>query len=212
MRRYVFVTLLVISSVSFGSSLNFDSDTGVSFNFDMGQFNIFVGYRYSGFDYLLNYNSWGVHTLGGVDPFNQAGYLLAGAFLSVADLYLEGGVDLSAMSSQETTENFIEQGALNFYLKTLYKLEKVKMSLLMKKTLLNFYTDTRYNFTFTVPPMDLEHLGVALVPSVILTVLDEPRVEFEIGYTFRMAWTKSLPSALIDLKGFKIGISVDLPF
>jgi len=56
----------------------------------MGQFNIFVGYRYSGFDYLLNYNSWGVHTLGGVDPFNQAGYLLAGAFLSVADLYLEG--------------------------------------------------------------------------------------------------------------------------
>jgi len=58
MRRYVFVTLLIISSVSFGSSLNFDSDTGVSFNFDMGQFNIFVGYRYSGFDYLLNYNSW----------------------------------------------------------------------------------------------------------------------------------------------------------
>lgn len=60
--------------------------------------------------------------------------------------------------------------------------------------------------------MDLEHLGVALVPSVILTILDEPRVDFEIGYTFRVAWTKILPSALIDLNGFKIGISVDFDF
>jgi len=212
MRRCVFVTLLIISSISLSSSLNFDSDTGVNFSFDMGQLSVFVGYRYSGFDYLLNYNDWGIHTMGGVDPFNQAGYLLAGAFLNAAGLCLEGGVDLSAMSSQETTENFIQAGALNFYLKTLYSLGKMKMGLLMKKTLLNFYTDTRYNFTFIVPPMDLEHLGVSLVPSVILTILDEPRVDFEIGYTFRVAWTKTLPSALIDLNGFKIGISVDFDF
>ncbi|HEY8542752.1 MAG TPA: hypothetical protein VIL29_10235, partial [Pseudothermotoga sp.] len=103
---------------------------------------------------------------------------------------------------------FIKRGNLDFYLKASHQMNLLGFELLAQKTLLGFYTDTNKQLTFVIPPLELESMGVLLQPSVKFNLGQSPKVSIKIGYILNLSWTQSLPSALMNLGGFRITFAV----
>lgn len=204
MRKTVLLLTVLFSTVIFGSYLSLDTNDGVALHFPVGNFDLFVGYRYSGFE--MAYPVWNLSTKMGaaIDPFSQSGYFFGGVYVEPVSLHVETGVMTSILSDQEGGTRFIKRGNLDLYLKTSYQMNFIGFELTAQKTLLGFYTDQNKDISFVIPPIDLESMGVLLQPSVKFEFGDSPKVSVKVGYTINLAWTQSLPSALIDLYGFRI--------
>lgn len=204
MKRFSLILILFVSTLSLASYLTFDTNDGVALHFPMNNCEIFAGYRYSGFSF--NYPLWQIESNVemAIDPFSQSGYLMSGIYVDANYSHLELGLMTSILSEQNSSSRFIKRGNLDLYLKTSYQLDWAGFELLAQKTLLGFYTDTNKQLTFVVPPLELESMGVLLQPSVKFKLGDSPKVSIRIGYVLNLSWTQSLPSALIDLHGFRI--------
>ncbi|WP_041081990.1 hypothetical protein [Thermotoga profunda] len=208
MRKLGLILILFFSMLSFGSYLTFDTNDGVALHFPMNGFEVFVGYRYSGFSF--SYPLWeiGSRVEMAIDPFSQSGYLMGGVYVEKDNSHLELGLMPSILSEQDNGSRFIKRGNLDFYLKASHQMNLLGFELLAQKTLLGFYTDTNKQLTFVIPPLELESMGVLLQPSVKFNLGQSPKVSIKIGYILNLSWTQSLPSALMNLGGFRITFAV----
>ncbi len=201
--------VLFFCTVGFGSYMTFDTYDGVALHFPIDNFEIFVGYRYSGFQF--NYPLWEVWSKVrmAVDPFSQSGYLMGGLYVETNYSQLELGLMPSVLSDQDSSgSRFVKRGNIDLYLKASYQLSLANFELMAQKTILGFYTDTNKQLTFVIPPLELESMGVLLQPSVRFSFGQSPKIDITVGYIFNLFWTESLPSALMDLRGFRITFAV----
>ncbi|MEJ5228753.1 MAG: hypothetical protein WHT65_02010 [Pseudothermotoga sp.] len=204
MRRTVILLMVLFSAITFASYLSFDTNDGVALHLPIDNFDLFVGYRYSGLEMV--YPVWNLSTKMGaaIDPFSQSGYFFGGVFVEPASFHVETGVMTSILSDQEGDTRFIKRGNVDLYLKTSYQMNLIGFELTAQKTLLGFYTDQNKDISFVIPPIELESMGVLLQPSVKFELGDSPKVSVKVGYMINLSWTQSLPSALINLYGFRI--------
>jgi len=174
----------------------------------MDNFELFVGYRYSGFQF--NYPIWEVWSTVQmtVDPFSQSGYLMSGLYVEKDSAHIELGIMPSLLSDQSDGSRFVKRGNIDLYLRTSYHFSLAEFELSIQKTLLGFYTDTNKQLTFVIPPFEFESMGVLLQPSVKFVFGESPKISVRIGYVVNLSWTQSLPSALINLYGIRITFAV----
>lgn len=208
MKKLNLILIFFISTLGFASYLTFDTNEGVGLHFPMNNFEVFVGYRYSGFTFTYPLWEVGSKIQIAIDPFSQSGYLMSGIYVEANSSHLELGLMPSILSEQGGDSRYIKRGNFDLYLKASYQIDWASFEILAQKTLLGFYTDANKQITFVIPPLELESLGVLLQPSVKFHLGDSPKVSIRIGYVINLSWTQSLPSALINLYGFRITFAV----
>lgn len=207
MKKFLIVFVLLLPFLSFSVYLSVDTKDGFAVHFPTDKITLYVGYRYSGFSTKVPvYENVAVKARLGVDPFSQSGFLDAKVGSEFFQTSLYGGAMVSVLSDSRGSQRFVKRGNVDFSLDLQSDASEVlSLGLSAQRTLLGFYQDTASgDWTFVVPAFRLDSLGVLLEPFIVLNFEAPIKSQIRIGYAFNIAWVASLPSALIDLKGFRI--------
>lgn len=207
MKKFLMVLVVSLPLLSFAVHLSIDTKDGFAVHFPIDRITLYVGYRYSGFSAKVPvYENVAVKTQLGVDLFSQSGFLDAKVGSEFFQTSIYGGAMVSILSDSQGNQRFVKRGNIDFSLDFQSDvLEGLSLGLSAQKTLLGFYQDTASGgWTFVVPAFKLDSLGVLLEPFIVLNFEAPIKSQIRIGYAFNIAWISSLPSALIDLRGFRI--------
>ncbi|GAB4308752.1 hypothetical protein [Pseudothermotoga lettingae] len=204
MRKAFAIIIIFLSCLLFASYMSFDTNEGVALHFPVSDYEVFVGYRYSGFQFEKMFNDIGFSFKACIDPFSLSGYSFAGIYVEPLSSHLESGAMVSVLSSDGSDGKFIKRGNIDMYLSCAYKVDFVDFGLSLQKTVFGFYSDSDKDIIFVIPPLETESLGVVVEPFVKFTFGDSPKVNVKISYMLNLFRTESLPSALINLYGFRI--------
>ncbi|WP_041077060.1 hypothetical protein [Thermotoga caldifontis] len=207
MRKFFSVLMLFFSLAIFAVYLSVDTRDGFAVHFPSDGLELYLGYRYSGLNASLPvYENIKFKIDTGVDLFSQSGFASAKVGTDFPEFSLYTGVMLSMRSATQENARFVERGNLDFALDfESGVLNWIDLGLSAQKTIFGFYQDiTSGDWVFVVPPFSADSMGVLLEPFVRLKFESPIKAQIRLGYSFSIAWVPSLPSALIDLKGFRI--------
>lgn len=207
MRRFLIVSFMLLPILNLAVYLSIDTKDGFAVHFPIDKIELYVGYRYSGLTAKAPvYENIAVKTRLGLDLFSQSGFLDAkiGSEFFKTELY--GGAMISVISDSKDNQRFLKRGNLDFSLDVQNDvLEGLSLGLSAQKTLLGFYENTAGGgWTFVIPALRSDSIGALLEPFVMLKFETPIKAQVRLSYIFNIAWIPSLPSALIDLKGFRI--------
>lgn len=207
LKKLLMMLVVSLPLLNFAVYFSVDTRDGFAVHFPLDRITLYVGYRYSGFSAKVPvYENVAVKTQLGVDPFSQSGFLdakVGGEFFQTS---LYGGAMVSVLSDSQNNQRFVKRGNVDLSLDLQGDVfEVLSLGLSVQRTLLGFYQDTESGgWTFVVPPFKLDSLGVLLEPFIVLNFEAPIKSQIRISYAFNIAWVESLPSALIDLRGFRI--------